>query len=256
MYRPDVVVVVRGDFLGQDWWDALSSHPARRVTWMYDELRRMTYRDETLAQIGVIATYSASDARDLAARGISAHHVPLGFDALEPIRPGSVRGISFIGARYPQREDVLRRLSGAGVDVVAFGREWSRHPVDVLRTGAHRHPGISVGREMSRGKAYGAMRDSAATLNLHGDQDGFTMRTFEAAGVGAVEICDRSDVSQFYEVGAEVLSYTSTEELVEQCRRAIADRRWADLIRSRGRARTLAEHTLAHRLRRLEQLWV
>ena len=28
------------------------------------------------------------------------------------------------------------------------------------------------------------MAASAATLNLHGDQDGFTMRTFEAAASG------------------------------------------------------------------------
>lgn len=61
-YRPDAVLVVRGDLLDQAWWDALADHPARRVTWMYDELRRMTYAPETLEQIGTLATYSALDA--------------------------------------------------------------------------------------------------------------------------------------------------------------------------------------------------
>ncbi|MBS1672992.1 MAG: glycosyltransferase [Actinobacteria bacterium] len=256
MYRPDAVLVVRGDLLDQGWWDALSGHPARRVTWMYDELRRMTYSDDTLGQIGVLATYSALDAEALRARGVHAHHVPLGFDALEPILSRPTKGISLIGARYPSREQALRQLVAAGIEVTAFGRDWSRHPVDMLRTGAYARPGVRTGRELSRGQAYGAMRDSVATLNLHGDQDGFTMRTFEAAGVGAVEICDRPDIDRFYEPGVEVLSYASADELVEQCRRVVADPRWADGIRERGRARTLDEHTLAHRLRRLEQLWV
>ncbi len=255
LFRPDAVLVVRGDLLDDRWWDALESRRVRRVTWMYDELRRMSYDPEVLGRIGAVATYSALDAEELKGRGVEAHHVPLGFDALQAVVPQPVRGISLIGARYPSREAVLRRLAKADLDVVAFGRDWSRHPIDVIRTGSYATPGIPTRRELSRGEAYGAMRDSPATLNLHGDQDGFTMRTFEAPGVGAVEICDRPEVSGLYEVGNEVLAYSSEDELVELCRRAVRDPRWADGIRARGRARTLAEHTLAHRLRRLEQLW-
>lgn len=255
LFRPDAVLVVRGDLLDERWWEALEAGRARRVTWMYDELRRMSYGPDLLGRIGAVATYSAHDAEDLKSRGVDAHHVPLGFDALEPVVPRPVRGISLIGARYPSREAVLRRLASADLDVVAFGRDWSRHPIDVIRTGAYASPGVPTRRELSRSQAYGAMRDSAATLNLHGDQDGFTMRTFEAPGVGAVEICDRPEVDGLYEVGSEVLAYSSEDELVELCRRVVRDPRWADGIRARGRARTLGEHTLAHRLRRLEQLW-
>jgi len=255
LYRPDAVLVVRGDLLDERWWDALETSRARRVTWMYDELRRMSYDSGLLGRIGAVATYSALDAEELKSRGVDAYHVPLGYDALEAVVPRQVRGISLIGARYPSREEVLRSLARAGLDVVAFGRDWSRHPVDVIRTGAYAGPGVPARRELSRGAAYGAMRDSAATLNLHGDQDGFTMRTFEAPGVGAVQICDRPEVDGLYEVGSEVLAYSTGDELVELCRRAVRDPRWADGIRARGRARTLAEHTLAHRLQRLEQLW-
>lgn len=37
---------------------------------------------------------------------------------------------------------------------------------------------------------------AAAALNIHGDQDGFTMRTFEACGVGGLQLIDRADVTE------------------------------------------------------------
>lgn len=253
--RPDAVIVIRGDLLGGEWWEQLDHLSMPRVTWFYDELRRMRYDEGLLDEIGPLATYSPIDAKDLAERGLDSHHVPLGFDALQPISARDVRGVSFIGARYPGREHVLRSLAAHGVDVVAFGRDWSRHPVDVLRSGQFTHPGVRAERELPRSLAYGAMQGSAATMNLHGDQDGFTMRTFEAAGVGGVQICDRSDVSEHYDVGTELLTFAHLDELVELCRRTTRDVGWADGLRVQGQRRTLAEHTLAHRLRRLEGLW-
>ncbi|MBO0981012.1 glycosyltransferase [Microbacterium sp. SD291] len=254
-YRPDAVVVVRGDLLAGDWQEALQASGARHITWFYDELRRMTYSPTALREIGAIATYSADDQAAMRAEGIDAHHVPLGYDALAEITPHAVDAVTLIGARYPGRESTLRNLSGSGVRVKAFGRDWSRHPLDQIRTGAFADPGVPVGRQLDRSTAYGAMRDSSATLNLHGDQDGFTMRTFEASGVGAVQLCDRLDVDGLYDLDSEVIAYRDEDELVEYCHRIETDARWATGIRERGRTRTLAEHTLAHRLRRLEQLW-
>ena len=59
------------------------------------------------------------------------------------------------------------------------------------------------------------MAGARASLNLHGDQDGFTMRTFEACGVGGLQIVDRADVDSLYDPGSELLVFNSTQELVE-----------------------------------------
>ncbi|WP_344298749.1 CgeB family protein [Sinomonas flava] len=246
---------MKGDQFGSDWWEALSESGVPHVTWFYDELRRMRYSAEQLSVVGPIATYSACDVRTLAASGITVTHVPLGFDALADVVDRSHEGISFVGARYPGREATLRRLVAAGVTVKAFGRGWSRRPLDIIRSGQFRHPGVASGPQLDRSESYGLMKASAATLNLHGDQDGFTMRTFEAPGVGAVHICDRQDVAMHYEIGAETLVFSTEEELAEICHRVLADPVWAGSIRERGRKRTLAEHTLVHRMRTLETLW-
>lgn len=254
-YRPDAVLVVRGDALDEDWWDALRRSGARHLTWMYDELRRMRYSPGTLGEIGMIASYSALDVADMAADGLDVHHLPLGYDALEPVADRRLDAVSLIGARYRNREVMLQQVADAGIAVKAFGREWSRHPVDILRTGQRASPGVPVGRQLKRFDAYGIMRGSVATLNMHSDQDGFTMRTFEAPGVGAVELCDRDDVAEFYDLDSEVAVFRGPDELVDQCRRAMVDTAWAERIRAQGRARTLAEHTLAHRLREVARLW-
>lgn len=255
--RPEAVVVVKGDVLGGAFWDHLDRVGLPRVSWLYDEVRRTRYSPERLARIGPIATYSPLDDSAFRAAGYDSRHLPLAFD--HRLTPVSGRGnpdeVTFVGARYANREAVLERLDAEGIPVRAYGRDWSAHPFDRLRTWRITAPALPSGRDLDRAHAYGVMAGSLATLNLHGDQDGFTMRTFEAAGVGAVQLIDRSDVDLHYEAGTEVLAWSDGEELTDLCRRVAADPGWASRLRAAARSRTLAEHTFDHRVAVLEDAW-
>lgn len=253
--RPEAVVVVKGDTLEQQFWDAISTLP--RVTWLYDEVRRTRFDSDRLAAIGPLATYSALDAADFQSHGWDARMLPLAFDHRLVPSPTTRRDahITFVGARYPAREGVLTTLVHDHVPVRAYGRDWSGHPVDRLRTWRIGTPSVPAERDVSRAEAYDVMAASAATLNMHGDQDGFTMRTFEAAGVGGVQLVDRDDVVALYDPDTEVLPWTTPEELTELCRRAAAEPGWTDAIRSAARSRTLAHHTFDHRAAELEAAW-
>lgn len=254
--NPDIVLVVKGDQLGDEWWQALQSSGARYGTWMYDELRRMRFSEDQLKVVGPIASYSPADVLNLRSRGFEAIDVPLAYDADLPVVPAIEPSITFVGARYPGREKMLKALQLAGVPVKAYGKQWSRHPWDMVRTRQFSDPGIATGRDLDRSHAYGVMAASPATLNIHGDQDGFTMRTFEAPGVGGLHIVDRIDVDRYYDPGTEVLTYSSEDELIDLCRRVLADPAWAQTIREAGCRRTLAEHTFGERVKLLESLWV
>lgn len=254
-HRPEAVVVVKGDRLAEPFWDSLSGLP--RVTWLYDEVRRTRWTAARLAVVGPVATYSALDAVDLEADEVDVRHVPLAYDhrlVPSPTRERT-RTVSFVGARYPSREHVLTALHDAGVPVRAHGRDWSTHAVDRLRTWRVGAPPVPAGRDVDRAQAYDLMAASLATLNLHGDQDGFTMRTFEAAGVGAVQLVDRSDLTGLYDPGVEVLAFADVEELLDLVHRVQADRGLAERVRAAARARTLAEHTFDHRVATLEASW-
>ncbi len=252
---PQAVVVVKGDVLGEAFWDRIKSLP--RVTWLYDEVRRTRYTSEILSRIGPVATYSALDDAAFRSDGLDSRHLPLAFDHRLQASPERARtpDIAFVGARYRMREEVLTHLHDAGIPVRAYGRDWSSHPVDRLRTWRLTCPAIPAERDLPRTEAYAVMAAAAATLNLHGDQDGFTMRTFEACGVGGLQLIDRNDVTDLYEPGVELVTWSSRDELVEVCRRAATDAAWSDSIRAAGRARTLAEHTFDHRVAVLEDAW-
>lgn len=258
--RPEVVLVVKGDRLEADFFDALdgvAGRPrVRRALWLYDEIRRTRHTHDSLARYDGVASYSAADVDSLSTQGLTAVHVPLAYDpSYDPAAQPRLLDTVFIGARYPVREELLKHLVTAGLPVRAYGRDWSEHPYDRLRTWSWRRPTVPGFRELPRREAYEVMTSAASTVNSHGDQDGFTMRTFEACGVGAVQLIDRADVSEFYEPGREVAVFSDADELVELAQRAVGDERWAAGLRESGRRRTLDEHTFDHRVRTWEALW-
>jgi spore maturation protein CgeB len=255
--RPDAVVVIRGDLFEPRFWDRLDESGRPFVVWLYDEVRRMRHDLATLARATAVTSYSPLDVRWLRDPGIDAHYLPNAFDRdRQVVRPMVRRDeISFVGARYPDREQTLVGLHQAGVPVRAYGREWSRHPADRLRTWGWHRPAVPAERDVDRDTAYAVMAASAATLSMHTDQDGFAMRTFEACGSGAVQLIDRPDMTGLYDDGVEVACWETFEELLELCVRARTDLSWAAGLRAAGRRRTLAEHTFDHRVALLEALW-
>ncbi|GAB3578054.1 CgeB family protein [Calidifontibacter terrae] len=257
-HRPDIVLVIRGDVFDEEFWGVAGGEGRRAALWLYDEVRRTPRFDrEVVARHAALATYSPLDALALTAAGYPTTYVPTGFDDRRPVGMSSqsMHLVNFIGAPLPRRLDALGALLDADVPVRAWGRGWSDHPVDRARTWRARGRGIPNARDVPGDVALAIMRDSAATLNVHGDQDGLTMRTFESCGVGGVQLIDRPDIGSFYEPEREVLVFDSLEELVEQARRALDRPQDFAQLRERARNRTLAEHTFVHRARQLEQLW-
>lgn len=255
---PDVVLVVRGDTLTEDFWQVAAHGGRPVVVWMYDEMRRTSFDAGLVARYARIASYSARDVQTLIIQGVEAAYVPLGYDdTAEPTRSDEGAGVvSFVGAPSPKRRQALLALHDAGLPVRAWGRGWSDHPFDRARTWRLRTSGLPNGRDRPGSVAHAIMTNSLATLNIHGDQDGFTMRTFEAAGSGGVQLIDRADVSDFYVPGQEVLVFENRDELLECARRAVARPRDFGALRTAARSRTLAEHTLTHRADELRKLWM
>lgn len=254
--RPNVTIVIRGDSFPEGVHDALSRHGGRRVLWLWDELRRTRHTDETLARFDHHISYSEIDAQQLTESGRPCLHVHNAFDHTQAdVAPRHTRQILFVGASYPRRVELLEGLAAEGVPVLAVGRDWSRHWFDRARTWRWSRPELQSMRDVDRLEGYAMTAGAPAAINIHFDQDGFTMKTFEVPGVGGVQLIDRDDVDELYEPGTEVLTFSSVDELAELSRRCISDDSWGDRIREAGRRRTLAEHTFAHRARDVEQLW-
>jgi len=247
-HNADVVVVVKGDLLDPNLWETFQRKNVPVVLWLYDELRRTRHTTETLGAYSAVASYSPNDCEAMASRGIRSRFVPLAFDPRLAISGGtSSTEVVFVGARYPSRADLLADLVRRGITVRAYGRDWSRRTVDRLRTLDWFRPRVPGAPDVSRERAAGLMQRALTALNLHGDQDGFNIRTFEACGVGAVQLIDRPEVKAFYDPGEELLTFDGVDELVAQIERVKSDEARAGRIRHAGRERTLANHTFEHR---------
>ncbi|MBM6404312.1 glycosyltransferase [Phycicoccus sp. CSK15P-2] len=253
--RPEVVLAIKADALTRGFWEAARTSGALTHLWLYDELRRTRVDPDVLPSVDVLTSYSALDTAALLAEGLEATHVANGFDDHVPWTTRQVAALVFVGARYPNRERLLVEVHARGVPVLAVGRDWSGHPLDRLRTWDLHRPALPAARDVDRAAAYGLMAGAAANLNVHHDQDGFTMRTFEIPGTGGLQVVDRPDVAAYYDPGTEVVVAEGADEVADVTRRALADPSWARSVGAAGRRRTLAEHTMAHRVAELEALW-
>lgn len=255
--KPDKLIVIKADTLGDNFWQAVADRKVPYLLWLYDDLKRHRYTTEFLRSLPAVVSYARSEAESFAAERINAHFVANGYDPKLAAFPTTrVPEIVFVGSRYENRETILLALKDAGLSVRAYGRGWSHHPFDRLRTWELKRPNLPAERDIPLHEAYRVQAAAAASLNVHGLQAGLAMRTFEVPGMNGLQLIDRPDVAEFYEIGKEVLLYQSTEELIELCQHIIADPRWSDSIRAAGLKRSQAEHTFFHRAQSMDALWV
>ena len=78
------------------------------------------------------------------------------------------------------------------------------------------------------------------------------MRLYEATGCGSLLITDAKDnLHELFEIGTEVLAYSSPEEAVELAAHYAKHPEEARRIAGAGQARTLAEHSYEKRMTKL-----
>lgn len=254
--NPDKLIVIKADTLGDNFWQAVNDRKIPYILWLYDDLKRHRYTRDFLRSLPTVVSYARTEAEEFAADGINAHFVANGYDPkLADFPRTRVPEIVFVGSRYENREQMMLALKDAGVPVRVYGRAWSRHPFDRLRTWELKRPDLPAERDIPLAEAYRVQAAAAASLNVHGLQAGLAMRTFEVPGMNGLQLIDRPDVEEFYDVGSEVLLYQSTDELIELCQRIIADSSWSDSIRAAGLKRSQAEHTFFHRAQKMDTLW-
>lgn len=189
----------------------------------------------------------------LRALGINSEYFRIGFDTrvLEKLGPVEKNvDVSFVGG--------ISRHHGKAVPVLEYLA--SNTPIQFFGYGSQSLPADSPIRRKHHGEVWGldmyrALARSRITLNRHinvAENNANNMRLYEATGVGALLLTDRKDnLGQLFEVGREVVAYSSQEEAAELIRHFTDHQEEAAGIAAAGQRRTLAEHTYAHRMEEL-----
>jgi len=248
-YRPDVLYCQDLWFLGPQALAALRPH----VKLIVGQIASPLPPDPYLKGYDLILTSFPHFVPRLRAMGVASEYFRIGFDPrvlellgkVEPdVDASFVGGISrHHGKALPMLEHLARSTP---IEFFGYGAgNLSRSSPIVAR-----HHGEVWGLDM-----YRALARSRVTLNRHIDvaeNHANNMRLYEATGVGSLLLTDRKgNLGELFEVGKEVVAYSSAEEAVEMIRYYIANPEEARTIARAGQARTLREHTYGRRMQEL-----
>lgn len=150
------------------------------------------------------------------------------------------------GAAIPMLEYLV-----AQTDMSIFGYGTETLPME---SPIRKHHGGEVwGLDM-----YRALARSRITLNRHinvAENNANNMRLYEATGVGSMLLTDKKDnLHELFDVGREVVTYSSREEAAELARYYLEHPREAEVIARAGQLRTLRDHTYKSRMVELDSI--
>jgi spore maturation protein CgeB len=157
--------------------------------------------------------------------------------------------LSFMGAGYYNRKVFFEKF--IDFDFKIWGSEWDlSSPVGRLV----QKDGIRI-NEYECVKIYNAAK---INLNLHSSSfhegvnpvgDFVNPRTFEIAACGAFQLCDhRSELSELFEIGKEIICYKDIDELRSLVTYFLKNPAERTEIASRGQLRAKQDHTFGNRM--------
>lgn len=176
-------------------------------------------------------------------------HRPLELSPVERRKYGSE--LSFVGAGYPNRRLAFRRL--AGHDLRIWGNDWDGETAlaPYLQRDGARIDTEEVVRIFNATTINVNLHSSVRPGTMVGDGDFVNPRTFELAACGAFQLVDRRALlPELFDEG-ELALFSDVDELLDSVEFYRAHPGKRAEVAARGRARVLAEHTYAHRMRTL-----
>lgn len=155
--------------------------------------------------------------------------------------------VVFAGSATPERERFLSELLEFGLAL--WGPGWRRTSLRDYCRGEIRSTAEFV-------RAYGG---ASVAVNLHhgaglhdGAQASCNQRIFELAAMGLPQVVDeRGDLSRFFEVGRDLVTFESPRDLKDRVQTLLQAPADAEEIGASARRTLLARHTHMHRMRRL-----
>lgn len=248
-YRPDILYCQNIGFLPPEKLIELKRHVKLIVGQIASPLPPAQY----LKAYDLITTSFPHFVPRLRAMGIASEYFRIAFDpkVLECLGPVNKDiGISFVGGISRDHGNALSTLEylAKNTPIEFFG--YGADSLDAASPMRPRHHGEVWGLDM-----YRALARSRITLNRHIDvaeNNANNMRLYEATGVGTMLLTDRKDnLGELFEIGKEVVAYSSPEEAAELIRHYLAHPDETQAIARAGQARTLREHTYKHRMQEL-----
>lgn len=157
--------------------------------------------------------------------------------------------VTFVGAAYSGRPELVRALKEAGIDVRVWGPGWERYPDLRAIAGGILPTEIMIetfcASRIVLGFAWCSIWDGTGAM-----QPQIKGRTFEYPGCGAFQLTyEDARLAHYFEVGGEVATFRDAADLIEKVRYYLVHEEEREAIAQAGMARVLTEHTWEQRWR-------
>ena len=141
--------------------------------------------------------------------------------------------VLFIGQNYGERGKRVEALLSSGINVKAFGKGWPNGYVD------------NIPAYFQRAKIILGSSEVGYCKNLHH----IKMRDFEAPMSGACYITrNHSDLSIIYKIGIEIITYSTTNEMVDKIKYLLLNQEHLASVAKAGYLRAINNHTWDDRI--------
>jgi hypothetical protein len=252
MFRPDVIFVCDVLYLPAHFHRTLKDYTRLLV----GEMAYPIPPELDLEPFDLIISAAPHYVDRLRKAGARSEMLRLGFEQTVLDRLGNqpkdveLAFIGHVSKAHQQRLELLEELSRR-VPLSCWGAGVETLPPDSPLRGRVKPPlwGYDMYRQLQRSKI---------ALNIHIDmaeQFAANMRLYEATGVGTMLLTDwKTNLSDMFEPGTEVVAYRSIEECVELVNYYLAHDSEREVIAEAGQKRTLCEHSYYHRMQELTEI--
>jgi spore maturation protein CgeB len=252
-FAPDLMLVIRGDKINPLVLNEIKekSGSCKIIIWENDNLDCL--RVESLTKnsqyIDCFFTYDRKDVKRAESIGFKkSYYLPTGFDPFifQKILPTNKQyqkygcDITFVGKGYDKRNMYLKQIPSE-VKLKVFGTGYQK--------------GIKADKSYIILNEVNILYNcSKIGLSMHENDkfQGVNNRTFEICGSGCICLVDNmNEIPEMFDVGKEVVMYSSPLEMIEQIERYSHDKELRLKIAEAGNKNAHAHHTFRHRLERM-----
>jgi len=229
-FKPDLVFIVRGEFMFPETIKALKELGSQVHLWMYDSIRLYNGVEPYLGYLDVYYSYEPTDV-DYVKKGFNnnSFYLPLGYNHKKYVfikDCNKNNDLFFIGALHQNRISFLNNLCKKYSDrrikihtnYIARDRFWRKPFLKILFPDLARYIYPPI---YSHEKINEEYNKTKININIHntsyGFEQGLNYRFFELLGSGSFQIVEKKYLQKIeMPVGAGVVSYESVQELFEQ----------------------------------------
>jgi len=253
-FKPDAVVILKGETIFRETLVALRTRNIPLVSWWVDDPFRFPGWLGHFELFDLVGVFDKECVANLKERGIQhVIYLPCACDqttfypqSLDPSDyPLLNCTVGFVAVCYPERLALLSQMKG--LDVGLWGSGW-----EAAAELKEFPPGTWRGLRISATNAAKVYNLAKICPNVHALQTrfgGLNTRTFEILAAGGFELVDQvPGLAEHFEVGREIVAYASPAQFRELTDYYLAHPSERAAIVERGRSRVLRHHTYEKRL--------